>query len=130
MPKTTSKLPETARALIGLIGYPAAQELIRALGGRTVTFSKGKRAEGQAQYEFIVEITGREAADTLSEHFDGTPVYIPRCAKVLRTERDRRIIEEYDAATRQVSGRTAVAAIAERHCMTDRNVYRILTATT
>lgn len=126
MQETTADLPETARQLVKLIGYRAALELIRVLGGRTVTFSKGKRPDGQAKYEYIAEIAGQEAADMLAEHFDGVPAYIPRCAKALLIERDRKIREEYDAATLQGSARGAVAGIAERYGMCDRNVWRIV----
>lgn len=127
--EATAKLPKTAIELVNLIGFPAAMELIRALGGRTVTFPKGKRADWQSQREFIVEIVGEADATALAEYFDGVPVYIPRCAKALRAERNRRIISVYDVSIRQASGRAAVAAIAENFGMTERNVYLILNAT-
>jgi hypothetical protein len=126
MQKDPADLPGSARQLVSAIGYPAALALIQGLGGRTVAFSKGKRADGQAQYERIAEIVGYEAAGLLADRFGGAPVYIPRCAKALREERNRRIREEYDAGTRHVSARSAVDAIADRYAITDRHAWRIV----
>lgn len=126
MVEANPDLPETALQLVRLIGYQAALELLKAKGGRTVVFSKGKRTDGQAQYEAVAEIAGQEAADLLAEHFNGIPVYLPRCAKALRAARDQRIREEYDAGTKTASARSVVAAIAENYDMSDRNVWKIV----
>jgi len=126
MQQNTTDLPETAKQLVELIGYPAFLELIRVLGGRSVFFSKGKRTDGQAQYDTIKEIVGEEAANTLAAHFNGVPVYVPRCTKALRAERNRQILEQYDTGTRQASARATVAVLAGRFGVTERTIWKVV----
>lgn len=126
MQQDTTDLPETARVLIALIGYTAAMALIQAFGGRSMYFSHGKRPEGKDQHRRVAEIVGEAAAGTLARHFNFDKAYIPRCVKALRAERNRRIIEEFDIVARETSARAAVAAIAERHGLSDRRVWDIV----
>lgn len=119
-------LPPTARLLAEIIGLPEAQRLIEALGGLTITFSKGQRRDGQARYAEVAEIVGEAGALLLAERLGGAPISIPRCTAAMRAARDDQMREQFDQLTRNVSARAAVAQLARTHRMTDRNVWRVL----
>lgn len=121
-----SLLPPNARLLVEIIGLDAALALIKALGGVTVTFGKGVRADGAARYAEIAEIVGEANAALLGQRLGGTPFPIPLCLAAIRAERDDRMREQFDRITRTASARAAVEQLARAHKMTDRNVWRVL----
>ena len=59
--------------------------------------------------------------------FEGTRVYVPRCNALLGKLRQREIIEGFSRHTGHgLSSTAAVAALAQRHDMSDRRIWQIL----
>jgi hypothetical protein len=99
-------LPETAHALIEVIGLQATIDLVAAHGGNDVKVPALVDGTSRA-WAMLEETIGREAATKLvNSHFKDTPVYVPMCAAALRAERNRDIVrrlgtgEEFDAVRR------------------------------
>ena len=107
-------LPKIVRELEGIIGLPSALRLAQRYGGVHVYVPATIAAEHQ-----LAQILGLEAATALAGRYAGSYLLIPRCAKLLRAERDRRIRQRTQdgASPRQ---------LALEFKMTDRQVWRII----
>lgn len=99
-------LPETAHALIEVIGLQATIDLVAVHGGNDIKVPAVVDGDSQA-WAMLEETIGREAAAKLvNSHFKDTPVYVPMCTAALRAERNRDIVrrletgEEFDAVRR------------------------------
>lgn len=120
-------LPENAQIFSKLIGLPLAVKLVEELGGTTFPVSKNQVRLGKIRYAFLAEVVGVEAADTLTQRFGGTQLYIPRCADALRAVRDRKIAMEFDALVREGQpSNTAVVHLARQYRLSDRRIWDIL----
>ncbi|RQV04183.1 DNA transposition protein [Burkholderia cenocepacia] len=119
-------LPDFVRLLVRLIGMPKTVMLIEKLGGTTFPVAKRLSRQGEVRYQLLAEVVGVEAADRLTEHFGGEPLYIPTCAKAVRLARDRRIRADFDTITREHSSLYAVVKLVQRNKLSDRQIWRIL----
>lgn len=90
-----SALPETATALIKLVGYPTTLAIVKRWGGRYMPVPAGSLAIGRAQYDALVEIAGEEGAKKIIAEYKSTAVYIPKCTQALYIETCRAIQEDY-----------------------------------
>lgn len=122
-------LPETVQLIAGLIGLPKTVKLVEVLGGTTFPVSKNQTRMGEIRYQALVEVVGVDAADTLTRHFGGDALYVPRCAEALRYLRDRAICEEFDVESRKVGSNAAVNNLALKYKLTDRWIWEILKST-
>lgn len=120
------ELPDFVRLLVRLIGMPKTVMLIEKLGGTTFPVAKRLSRQGEVRYQLLAEVVGVEAADRLTEHFGGEPLYIPTCAKAVRLARDRRIRADFDTITREHSSLYAVVKLVQRNKLSDRQIWRIL----
>ena len=120
------ELPDFVRLLVRLIGMPKTVMLIEQLGGTTFPVAKRLSRQGEVRYQLLAEVVGVEAADRLTEHFGGEPLYIPTCAKAVRLARDRRIRADFDTITREHSSLYAVVKLVQRNKLSDRQIWRIL----
>ena len=120
------ELPDFVRLLVRLIGMPKTVMLIEKLGGTTFPVAKRLSRQGEVRYQLLSEVVGVEAADRLTEHFGGEPLYIPMCAKAVRLARDRRIRADFDTLTREHSSLYAVVKLVQRNKLSDRQIWRIL----
>ncbi|MCW3479716.1 DNA transposition protein [Neisseriaceae bacterium JH1-16] len=119
-------LPEMAQLIAELIGTSRALKLIEVWGGTTFPVSKNKRRDGQIRFEALAEVVGVEAANTLTRHFGGEVLSIPRCAAAMREVRDRMIRAEFDSETREHSAIHVVSQLARKYQMTERWVWCVL----
>lgn len=123
-----SHLPRNVQALIAIIGVSATLALVEAFPGRTLTLSKGKRADGLASFAQVAEIIGDANALKLAKERDGIPIYIPKCdftLRALREARNSKIRLDYDRLTLTYSGRATVAMLALDYKLSDRQIYNI-----
>lgn len=113
-------LPDTAHALIEVIGLQATIDLVKAQGGNEIKVPAIVDGGSQA-WSLLVDAIGREAATKLVEsHFRGTPnVYVPLCVGALRAARDRDIVRRIDAGEQFDQVRRA-------HKITRSYMYRVL----
>lgn len=119
-------LPESIRDIALIIGLPATLRLVKEWGGSSFSFSKNINEAGQEQFAELEEIIGQSAAKTLTHHYGGTVLYIPRCIAALREARDRAIRAQFDSMTRSQTAVSTVNVLAKRYRTSDRNVWAIL----
>jgi len=119
-------LPESARLLVELIGLRNTMNLVSTLGGTTFPFALRKSRQGEIRYEMLAEVVGVEAADILTQHFGGEPLYVPLCKVALRELFYREVRAEFDHVTQEFSAIHAVASLAAKHRMSDRQIWRVL----
>src|SRR5437868_3754156 len=100
-------LPDTAHALIEVIGLQATIDMVAAHGGNDIKVPAVVDGTSRA-WALLEETVGRDAATKLvNSHFQDTPVYVPMCAAALRAERNRDIVrrletgEEFDSVRRR-----------------------------
>lgn len=122
-------LPTLVQAVVQAIGVPAALKLVEHFGGSTFPVPMRKNAAGEIRYQILVEAVGEDAAARLVKMLGGQEIYIPLCSVALRELRDREIRAEFDQITREHSALHAVATLAVRYRMSDRQVWRILNQT-
>ena len=92
-PTTEIPLPDSAQALIGLIGLSATIELVRAFGGVKL-YTPRNYARQQALF---ADVIGDRLAEIVCQaHVDQGPWNIPRCLGPLRAVRDQAIRADYD----------------------------------
>ncbi len=119
-------LPESARLLVDLIGLRYTMKLVEALGGTTFPVALRKSRQGEIRYEMLAEVVGVDAANILTRHFGGDMLYIPLCKVALRELFYRDVRAEFDTITREFSAIHAVASLASKHRMSDRQIWRVL----
>ncbi|SOZ12064.1 Mor transcription activator family protein [Cupriavidus taiwanensis] len=122
-------LPAMIRAVVNAIGIPAAIKLVEQLGGSTFPVPMRKNAAGEIRYQVLADAVGDEAASQLVELLGGQEIYVPLCSAALRELRDRQIRSDFDLITREHSALHAVATLAIRYKMSDRQIWRILNQT-
>lgn len=122
-------LPALIRAVVDAIGITAALKLVEQLGGSTFPVPMRKNAAGEIRYQVLAEAIGEAAASRLVEKLGGQEIYVPLCSTALRELRDRQIRADFDQITREHSALHAVATLAVRFRMSDRQVWRILNQT-
>lgn len=122
-------LPALVQAIVRAIGVSAALKLVEQLGGSTFPVPLRKNAAGEARYQILVEAVGEDAATQLVKVLGGQEIYVPLCSAALREVRDRQIRTDFDDITREHSALHAVATLAVRYRISDRQVWRILNQT-
>ncbi|AHG74220.1 hypothetical protein X781_20750 [Mannheimia sp. USDA-ARS-USMARC-1261] len=110
-------LPESVKEIVDLIGLPATEKLIKAFGGFSFQFSKGK-----VYFEKLEEVLGKEDAEKLHSYLKANRAYLPRCQTTLRLLRNERIYADYCRMTEQegISGRLAIMQICSKYGVCDR----------
>lgn len=111
-------LPESARAIVEVIGLTAMLRLIEALGGCKFPVPQQPRP-GTQRYDTLRRAVGEAAAERLIRQYAGEELYIPSCSAALRTARDRAIIADYTAGT-------SVWDLARQYRVSERTVYLAL----
>lgn len=120
-------LPSTMQLVAKLIGMPRTLQLVQALGGTTLPFSKNQSRAGQLRFAALVDVIGQDAAEQLTHHFGGDILYITRCSKVLRQARNQQLIRDFDAMLADGLGANeAVSVLAMRYHLSDRMIWRVL----
>ncbi|WP_346556896.1 mor transcription activator family protein [Mannheimia haemolytica] len=110
-------LPESVKEIVDLIGLSATEKLIKAFGGFSFQFSKGK-----VYFEKLKDVLGEEDAEKLYDYLRSNIAYLPRCQTALRLLRNERIYTDYCRMTEQegISGRLAIMQICSKYGVSDR----------
>ena len=115
------------RLVAELIGLPRTLQLVQALGGTTLPISKNQSKAGQLRFAALVEVIGEDAASSLTHHFGGDILYVPRCSQALRLARNQQLLNDFDQLLEQGLGANeAVSVLAIRYQLSDRMVWRVL----
>jgi hypothetical protein len=119
-------LPAVIQEIVRLIGHEAAMALVREFGGREWRIPKG---EGGALWAALVEVIGEPATRVLCRAFGGEPLYVAFCDQALRRDRNRRLIERYDALLGDGhSSRGAVSVLVGEFRICYRMIEKIVNA--
>ena len=98
--------------------------LLDTYGGQTIRVPAVIPAE---RHHPLCRRLGKRCAAKLVAAFGGTPLYVPRCSSVLTKLRQQEIIDTFSRHTAQGKSSTAaVASLARRHGLSDRQVWKIL----
>ncbi|MGK0706494.1 hypothetical protein ACSFCW_23850 [Yokenella regensburgei] len=90
-------LPDTARQIADVIGFPATQRLIERFGGACFPVGRGMRGTGERRLSMLREVIGDENTGLLVQRFGGdSSLVIPRCADAMREWRNRCFLAEVD----------------------------------
>lgn len=114
-----TELPESAQALVGLIGLPDAIEFIRAFGGAKLYTP----ADYGRQQALFADVIGDRLAEIVCRaHVGGGAWHVPRCLALINAERDRQIRADYD------SGQFTLNELAWKHRLGHSRIGQILKA--
>jgi len=120
-------LPKIVQRLIVLIGHTKTMALIDAFGGQTIRFP---RDETTALFEALVETIGRSATLILAAELGGWQAdeyYIPFCRAAIRADRNRTIINRYDALLAgDHSCRGAISVLVREFKLSNRQIQKIV----
>lgn len=118
-------LPETLQDMAGRFGMPLVRLLIERFGGAVLSVpSKSREAALSKELEPLV---GPDGLSEFLHEYGGTKIYIPTLCREKVRARDAAINAERDELARKgLSERALVAALAARHGLSHRQVWRIL----
>lgn len=120
-------LPPTIRELAGEIGLAATMALVENFGGLTLKIPLGETKPGRDALEDLSSRIGEKAASLIAARYGGTRLYVPNCKQALIRARDIAMLgERRKMESEGMSGREIVMALARRHNLSDRYVWRIL----
>lgn len=111
-------LPKSLKEIAGLIGEAATLEIVTRWGGHTIQFSSVRHD--------LADLIGADGARRLSAHFRGVPVYIPTGQARRREARNVALRERFDALSKTLSARRAVALLVDEFRIGERHVWRLL----
>ena len=121
-------LPEVIQEIVRLVGHSHAMALVHAFGGQELRIPK---TEASDTWAALVEVIGDPATRKLAAGLGGgEPIYIALCARAVKADRNRRMIERYDDLLRQGhSGRGAVSVLVREFApISNRWVEKIVNA--
>jgi hypothetical protein len=121
-------LPVVIQEIVRLIGHSHAMALVHAFGGQELRIPK---TEASDTWAALVEVIGEAATRKLAVGLGGgEPIYIALCARAVKADRNRRMIDRYDDLLRQGhSGRGAVSVLVREFApISNRWVEQIVNA--
>ncbi|EOY8360614.1 hypothetical protein AIT68_002094 [Salmonella enterica subsp. salamae] len=126
-PDLMSMLPDVVIEIISVIGLNPAMKLIKSFGGTTFPIGKGIRFLGGSNANKLRAILSEEEIKELSFYFSGSPVYLPRCDRVLREIRNRAFIKDYHSMRQAgASSSKCMRELPPKYEFTDRYGWELL----
>lgn len=119
-------LPPIVQEIVDLIGHSKAMAFIREFGGQELKFP---RTGASDSWHYIAEVIGVKATNKLGDTFGNQGyIYIPMCTRPMKLERNRHMIQRYDALLKEGhSARGAVQILVrEFRPINHRHVERIV----
>lgn len=121
-------LPESAKALIHVLGYAATTKLINRFGGVTLSAKSGAaRERSGGVHALLRDVLSDEESKKLIAYLGADQFYIPRCDCALRQLRNVRFIAA--VAERQHEGlsiRQAMAVLCPQFGISDRQGWKLI----
>ncbi|MGU3416724.1 hypothetical protein ACLBW0_24625 [Enterobacteriaceae bacterium C34A] len=121
-------LPEIARQIARLIGFPVTQALIERFGGVNFPVGRNLRSIGDRRLDMLRGVVGEEKSQILSRYFgDDGSFYIPRCAAALREYRNQCFLAEVDDLVHQSEPlRMALILLGPRYGIANARAWQLL----
>lgn len=107
--------------IVQVSGYPAALELCRAFGGRTVWVPNPI-----TETHPVALTMGYKPACAFAERFSGEPVFIPNERTALMDQRNRLIVADYQGG--EGVEPASVSELAQRYGLTRKRITEVLDA--
>lgn len=119
-------LPETVKEIVGVIGFPATEKLIKECGGTTLYFSNLTRE--MVYLDKLKEVLGSENALKFKSYIGECDLYLPRCDIALKMLRNQQIYMDFCHLTedKKQSGRVAMLQLCPKYGLSDRTVWDIV----
>lgn len=119
-------LPPSARMFVSALGVADTVELVRTMSGMKFRVPTRKRSTGEAKFAELAGYVGVDAAEKICRHFGGQTIEIPVCRTARAEIVHRAMRAEFDALTREHTGRDAINMLAVKYRKTFRHIRRIL----
>lgn len=119
-------LPAIVCEIADIIGFPATEALVKAIGGTSFDFGVGLRKT--ERLDILYRAIGEQKTHQLLSVFRGCREYIPRCEKALRLLRNTRFKNEFLQLT-ELDGkgtRMALQVLCPKYSISDRAAYEII----
>lgn len=118
-------LPAVIQEIVRLIGYGRAMDMVREFGGQELRIP---RAEGCSTWAALVEVIGERSTRKLAAEIGiEREIYIARCERALKQERNRKMIARYEKLLHTGhSGRGAVSVLVREFHLSNRQVEKIV----
>jgi Mor family transcriptional regulator len=118
-------LPPVIQMLIEIIGHRATMSLVREFGGQELRIP---REEGSDTWAALVEVIGERAMKRLAAEIGvEREIYIAKCERALKQDRNRKIIVRYEKLLRDGhSGRGAVSMLVREYKLSYRQIENIV----
>lgn len=117
-PESLSDLPESLKNMVNVIGLAPTMAIVNAFGG-TILFIPKKTNDRHR----LINLIGIDQFKLIVSSFGGNSFAVPRMANVIRSNRNREIVQRYDSGD-------SVYTLASAYKMTNRQIYNILSKTT
>ncbi|WP_066568082.1 Mor transcription activator family protein [Snodgrassella sp. CFCC 13594] len=119
-------LPAIVCDIAEIIGFPATEALVKAIGGTSFAFGVGIRETERLR--ILYRAIGEQKTHQLLSVFRGSRDYIPRCEKALRLLRNARFKNDYLRMTELdgASGVMAIQTLCPKYNISDRTAYDII----
>lgn len=122
---TGNPQPESMRELTRVLGDAAARRLVAAFGGTSLQGVTGKQ-DSHVHRQLETVLTCDEITRLLA-WLGGDVLYIPRCDRAARAQRNNRFADEYNALLAEgVPGRQAMARLCPRYGFSVRYGWEIM----
>lgn len=121
-------LPDSAKALIHVLGYAATTKLINRFGGVTLAAKSGAaRERSGGVHALLREVLSEDESKKLIAYLGAEQFYIPRCDNALRKLRNAQFVAAI--AERQDMGlsiRQAMAVLCPQFGISDRLGWQLI----
>lgn len=120
-------LPAVIQWLVETIGHGHTMALVREFGGQELRIPM---AEGSDTWAALAEVIGDRAMKQLAAEIGiEREIYIAKCERALKQDRNRKIIARYDKLLRDGhSGRGAVAVLVREFKLSYRTIENVINA--
>lgn len=121
-------LPESAKALIHVLGYAATTKLINRFGGVTLAAKSGAaRERSGGVHAMLRDVLSDEESQKLIAYLGADQFYIPRCDAALRQLRNARFIAALaEQQSQGLSLRQAMALLCPEFGISDRQGWKLI----
>ena len=120
-------LPDSIKELILVIGFDATFLLIKHYPGTYFPIGKNITKNGRVLHAALAEVIGEENADRVEIAFQAQrKLAIPKCDGVIQELRNRKIRQDFDQLTKNMTASMAVDNLAIDNNLAVRWIWKIL----
>lgn len=120
-----ANLPPMIREFVRLVGHAKTMRLVADFGGTRLRMTD---SEDHPDHQALIESIGAKATKALTAAFKAEgEVYVAKCDRALRDDRNRRIIQRYDELLKGgYSSPAAAQVLAREHRLSYRTIETVV----